>query len=228
MNEQIDTLRLEIDGRWSVEEMAKSLTHLRDLYSLRLVIQLVYEDWKDWDSYYKEFFPPFSSRMRGVTRRLRGQSRFGYSPMMGGTSALDPSNLSEISELLYPQEQLMIQRIEYGSPGVADIGGLGVIVGHVKDLILKLIERRDSKRQRHLENEERELRNQQYRIENANRLVQLARECGYSEPQMRSIVKFVDERQQTFIDLVDAGKIKSISLPSESDRTRRKRRPPSK
>src|SRR5581483_4015272 len=127
-------------------------------------------------------------------------------------------DLIRISNFLYPQEKLEVQRIQYGSEGFKDLAGIGEIVGHIKDFILKLIEHKSAKRQRELENEEKEIRNQQLRIENARSFVALAKECGYSEPEIRSLVHFVDDRQQTLVDLIDTDKIRSVRLLNDNER----------
>jgi len=80
--------------------------------------------------------------------------------------------------VLYPDEELEIRRIEYGSPGFKDLAGLGDIVGHIMEFIFRLIEHRSRREKRKLEND-------RLRIENAREFVQLAKECGYTEADIR-------------------------------------------
>ena len=216
MKETIETLRLGIDGRWTVDEMARSLSHIQDLYNLRLVIQVAFEDWRDWERFYDELlhYPPFR---RSKRRQYLYPALFGAPYQMLPSMPLSSQDLSRISNYLYPQEKLEVRRIQYGSEGFKDLAGLGEIVGHVKDFVLKLIEHKSMKRQRELENEERELKNQQLRIENARNFVSLARACGYSKTEMRGLITFVDERQQTLIDLIDEDKIRSVRLLNDNE-----------
>lgn len=166
MKESIEIIRFEIDGRWTAAEMAKSLIHLEDLYNLRFVLQVVHEDWHDWEHFYYELMH-FPSFRRSLKRRMLHPALFaGLYPTIP-TIPLEPRELSQISNLLYPQEQLEIRRIEYGSPGFKDLAGLGEIVGHIKDFVLAIIEHCSLRKKRNLENEERELKNEQLRIENA-------------------------------------------------------------
>ncbi len=97
----------------------------------------------------------------------------------------------QASELLEPEERLVVQRVLYGSPGIKDLVGVGEIVGHVKDLLVRLIEHWSTRRQRSLENERRELENQQLQVEIAKQFVGLARELGYTKKEMRQLVSSV-------------------------------------
>jgi len=217
MREKIEILRLGIDGRWAAEEMGRSLLHIQDLYNLRLIIQVIYEDWRDLERLYDELMH-FPSFRRGKRRRLIYPALFSNPYQIPPAIPLVSQDLIRISNFLYPQEKLEVQRIQYGSEGFKDLAGIGEIVGHIKDFILKLIEHKSAKRQRELENEEKEIRNQQLRIENARSFVALAKECGYSEPEIRSLVHFVDDRQQTLVDLIDTDKIRSVRLLNDNER----------
>ena len=77
----------------------------------------------------------------------------------------------------------------YCSP---DIIGVGEVVGHVKDFIFKIIDYKDSKKKKELDIEEQNeniqhlrLENELKRIEIAYRYTLLAKECGYSESEIR-------------------------------------------
>ncbi len=72
-----------------------------------------------------------------------------------------------IGRLLGPDERLEIRRLDYASPGVSDLAGIGLIVGHVKDFVHKLIDRRDTQRQRDLKDEKLAVEIEHMRIENA-------------------------------------------------------------
>src|SRR5262249_22484804 len=159
-------------------------------YNLRLVVQVVFEDWLDLERFYDELmhFPPFR---RGKKRRLIYPALFANAYQVHPNIPVTSQDLARLSSFLYPQEKLEMKRIQYGSEGFKDFAGLGEIVGHIKDLILKLIENKSTKRQRELDNEKREIENQQLRIQNAREFIALAKECGYSEFEMRSLVNFV-------------------------------------
>ncbi|MEW6531015.1 MAG: hypothetical protein AB1473_09280 [Thermodesulfobacteriota bacterium] len=218
MDERIKTLHLEIGGRWTVRDMALCLEHTRDLYNLSVVLGIITEDWKDTERFWVEFwhFPPFRKRWR---RRVIDSSMLPLlMPWMPAIPS-DPEALSRLASYLYPQEELEILRINYGSEGFSDLIGVGEAVGHVKDFILKLIEHWLGRRQRNLDNEKRELKNERLRIENAREFVKLVQECGYSESEIRRLVRWVDERQETFIFLIESEKLIGVRILEEKSNT---------
>jgi hypothetical protein len=91
------------------------------------------------------------------------------------------------------------------------------VVGHLKEFVLKLIERRDFRRQRELSDEKAELENERIRLENAKHYVTLAREVGYSDMEVRQLGSLVDVRQEPLARLIDLQKIRSVSSPDSSD-----------
>lgn len=217
MNESTGTIRFEIDGRWSAAELGKSLLHIEELYDLRLVLQVVYEDRLDWEHIYMELphFPPFRRWMkRGIVHPALIAGMYPAIPPL----PLEPQYLSRMASLLYPHERLEVRRIEYGSPGFKDLAGVGEIVRHIKDFVFSIIEHRALRRRRQLEDERKDLENERLRIENARKFVQLAKECGYTESETRKLMAWVDDRQGTFIQLVEDGKITSVKLlPEEAE-----------
>ncbi|MGC8898815.1 MAG: hypothetical protein ACP5ON_11370 [Bacteroidota bacterium] len=214
MERSTQILRLEIDGRWSAEDFGQALVSISDLYDLRLFLELVREDQREWELFYEELmhFPPFRHRWR---------KRFPYWGLvpwaLGFPGALPPvlddAQLSRLSQLLEPEERLEVRRISYASPGATDLAGIGTVIGHIKDFILKLIERQDSKRQRELDQERAALENDRIRLENARNFVALARDLGYSETDLRRLVLYVDGKQGTLVRLIAQQKLRGVSIP---------------
>ncbi len=93
---------------------------------------------------------------------------------------------------------------------MSDMTGIGTVVGHITDFILKLLERYDTRRERELKNERADLDNQRIRIEIARELASLCREAGYSESDHRVLTAFVDGKQEPLIRLISQGKITGI------------------
>ncbi|HYX71480.1 MAG TPA: hypothetical protein VE732_01810 [Nitrososphaera sp.] len=100
-------------------------------------------------------------------------------------------------------EFLRIVQIQYGSPGIQDIAGVGVIVGHVKDFILKIIENVSSRR-------ERELRNTELEIENARRFLQLRRDYNLTEEELIYLIQEINTRQRNIEQLIRENKLISV------------------
>ena len=127
-------------------------------------------------------------------------------------------------DILEPNERLSVCRIRFESPGFKDLAGVGEVIGHVKDFLLRLIQmylerhqRRAENTGRRLDNEKRELENEGKRIENAKSLVELARNCGYTRAEVRKLVAWVDSRQALLVPLIETRKITDVRLLNENE-----------
>lgn len=128
---------------------------------------------------------------------------------------INPSNPPDALRFLEPDEKLYVVRIEFASPGFTDLAGLGTIIGHLKDLLLKLIELAATR-------EERKLENQKRRIEIAREYVNVAKEMGYNIAEVRQLVRWVDSKQSQVIPLIEQTKITGVQVlntPSTSGDT---------
>lgn len=214
MERSTQILRLEIDGRWSAEDLGQALVSVSDLYDLRLFLELLREDQREWERFYDELmhFPPFRHRWR---KRFPYWGAVPWAPGFPGAlpPVLDEAQLSRLSQLLEPDERLEVRRISYASPGATDLAGIGTVIGHIKDFILKLIERRNSKRQRQLDEERAALENDRIRLENARNFVALTRDLGYPETDLRRLVLHVDGKQGTLVRLIAQQKLRGVSIP---------------
>jgi len=217
MNQSIELLRLEMDGRWSAEDLGHALRDLSDLYDLRLFLESLRDDQRDWEHFYEELmhFPPFRHRWR---RKFSTSNPFLCPPPGFGGAALPPildeAHLSRLRRLFEAEERLEVRRVRYASPGITDLAGFGTIIGHLKDFLLKLIERRDTQHQRELSDERASLENDRIRLENARNFVALGRDLGYSETDLRFLVAHVDGKQDSLVRLIDQQKLRSVTTPN--------------
>jgi hypothetical protein len=202
-------MRVEIEGSWTAKDMAESLSSLRELYNVRLGIQMIYEDYRDAPDYIYEMrhLLPF--------RRRRYLNPFLLQQALIAGSSFTITDPAQISRLIAPEEELKVRRIDYASPGLKDLAGLGDIVGHVKDFTLKLIEHFSSRRKRELLDEEQKLKNEALRIQNARNFINLMEELGLDELERRRLVGYVDEKQEPLIRLVAEGKIQNVLMLDE-------------
>jgi hypothetical protein len=214
------SLRIEIDGTWMASEFATAFRSLNDLYSIRAVLQFEREALFEFEDLAWDFPhpPPSVRRIASLMRRRLAGAAFPY----GLPPVIDVQKPRAAFDLLEPNERLFVRRIRFESPGFKDLVGLGEIVGHLKDFMLRLIQmflerpqRRLENAGRRLDNERRELENEGKRIENAKSFVELARTCGYTKADVRKLVSWVDGRQALLVPLIDSGKITNVQLLSE-------------
>lgn len=217
MDTSIRLVRLNFDGRWSADELGQTLLSLSDLYDLRLFLEYLREDHRDWELFCDELmhFPPFRHRWK---RQLSAWRTLPWAPAFGGVPpVIDDAQLSRLSRLFAPEERLEVRRIRYASPGFSDLAGVGVVIGHIKEFILKLVERRDSRRQRELNEERASLENDRIRLENARSFVALGRDLGYSESDLRFLMAHVDRKQEPLIRLIEQQKLQGVSSPESTN-----------
>ena len=213
MNEETLVLRVGIEGRWEAAEFAKSLSALDQLYLTRFALTLEHEELRELRDFYMEgpFGPmPYLHSSRSLRRWLKAAPpavfrRERQLEILGGPADAGPA----IAELLEGHERLLVQRVIYGSPRIKDLVGVGEIVGHLKDMLVRLIDHCSTRRQRNLENDRRELENRKLELEVAKEFVALARDIGYTKREMRQLVAKTVEQQQPLVRLITAGKIVS-------------------
>jgi hypothetical protein len=177
MDPAIKIVRLHIDGHWSAREFGELLLYEKDL--LPLVQRYVKRH---------RFLPP------------------PFLPWLP-TIPTNSDDLIRLSRFLYPAEVLTVRRIRYGSEGTKDLAGLGAIVGHIKDLIIHLVDLHVNRDRRRLENEKLEVDIEFQKIETARNYVSLAKECGYDQTECRKLVSFVSEKQEPIVKLIEQSKL---------------------
>ena len=154
-------------------------------------------------------FPPFMHSPRSFRRWLKIAPPIFFRQerhLLGTSSGAVPVD-ALVSDLLEDGERLLVKRVIYGSPGIKDLVGIGEIVGHIKDLLVRLIDHCSTRRQRSLENERRELENRKLEIEVAKEFVNLAKDVGYTKREMRQLVGMVTDKQRPLVRLIVSGKI---------------------
>jgi hypothetical protein len=209
MNREPRTVRLHIDGLWSAEEMGQFLLDLRDLYNLVFALLLLRDDSRaiSRDLYGPRGGPPPDRFRRWLW------VEFGYLP----PSFPNLKDAEALSQLVEPDERLQVRRIQYGSAGIKDLTGLGEVIGHLKDFLLRLIELKVTSTQRKHENRKRELENQRLQIENAKALVAVGKELGLSEYEMRELAGFVGHKQDRMAELVRDRKLTGLEERASDD-----------
>src|SRR5439155_16529161 len=128
---------------------------------------------------------------------------------------VDHDQLARLSRLLYPHTRFEIRRVQYASPGFADLAGLDSAVGHVKDLLIHVIEHRSS-RPPVLSSDRAALEKQLSRFDNARQFVLLAVELGYSAQDFGNLVRFVDATQDAIVAAVEKHKLVGAMLVADS------------
>jgi len=172
-------LSFEIDENWYAPEMGTFLLHLNDLYRFYLGIEVIHAD----------------EHARNYLRNKKQE----------GEQRLNLTNgLAFISHKAERYNHLRVVRIQYESPGLQDLAGIGVVVGHIKDLALRLIDVAASK-------DERRLKNERLEIENLKERIKIAKDLGFTDKEIKNVLGWAKKRQKTISYLIEEGKIRSVS-----------------
>ncbi len=203
-------LRLEIAGAWSAFDFGQLLSDISELYSLRLLFEILQDDYRELDRFAYEISPFPSARRRLLYRYLAGlPTGFGFA---GALFPIDEQGLSRLSELLDQNERITIRELQYASPGFADLTGIGTAARSVFDFIRWVVEFRDAKASRAHDDERKSLENDAMRIRNARDFLAGVRELGTTETEFRRLVHLVDAKQEALLRAVEDGRLVNVII----------------
>jgi hypothetical protein len=204
MDETPRILRLEIDGQWTADEMAKSFRSLNNLYNLRLAIQIVEDRARDLDRYYRRHnYPPIDFLFDPV---LRLQLFPPYARLLDA----GPRELRDIISAVDSDDELRIRRVRYGSKGHKDLLGIGAIIEQLRKLVGDIVRMPQ-------EYQARREQIKKMQIENARDFVRLRVESAEADRQIRNLAKLAATESLPLIDLADQGKLLGAELISEEN-----------
>jgi hypothetical protein len=140
---------------------------------------------------------------------LRAELRYG-----GGWPPWWPDSIQRFSvaEAL-DGPPLALIRLRHGSPGFVDLAGIGKAMEQLRLLVEFLVQRKDMKSRRALENQSLAEDIIAKQIENAQRFIAAGRdasEAGLSEAEFRQLLTDVDARQRQILRMVESGQIHDL------------------
>lgn len=199
-------MRVEIDGQWEAKDFVDFYESVHTLYSAFAVVSIEQESEYEVERLYREFldfYPPgrmLSRRMRFFLRAQHG--------VAGGAALVPPGKFRDADDLLEPHEHLIVRRCEYASPGVTDFAGIGQVLGHVKDIILRCIDVCVSRRERQLKNELLKQERDAKALQNVAERIKVLKSLGYSDSHCRQILAEVSPAVAKLEALAERGLIK--------------------
>jgi hypothetical protein len=195
------TLRVKIDGEWLATDFERFFRLIDELYALAIGV--------DIDGQGTWFDALIQSRMRQRKNPDEGVDRWLglYEKQYGRT----PNPYLKQKRHL----DLDVLRVEFGSPGFADFLGFGVAIGHMKDIIVKIIDLATTREQRALDTVGKRLDLQAKQIQNAREFVQLvseARGADLDEGKLRELVIRTDVLQGELLPFVERGQLTGADI----------------
>jgi hypothetical protein len=206
-------IRVKIDGEWSVEDFAQFFSSTGYLYAIFAAVDLETELKPKLDPYFD--LPHFLSYAGALPSSAR--RRFAHAlvrAQAGSISLASPEFLKAPASSLMPDEYLKVRRCFYASPGGIDLVGIGQAVGHVKDLILKMVDLKTTGADRELKTQILEQDLKAAGLKNLRDEIGILKELGYAESDIRrmiaasrpavgSLANLADQGQLTFIEEVE-------------------------
>jgi len=203
-------LRIEIEGAWECSEFAELFSSLSRLYWVQVELAGRYFSTAASDPHRHLNW----ERMTGHRRSLAGQEGPIYPSLQEGLfpKSTFQSSVTILSQdgLVSFQAELAVLAIEYGSPGFADLAGLGKAMEEIRKFLEVLIKRRDDARLRAAQDERYELENQKIKLENARAFVSLAEEIGLGPEDTLRLVSYVNQQQSHLSKLVGTYKVVGV------------------
>nr|WP_321233603.1 hypothetical protein [uncultured Psychroserpens sp.] len=206
----MEKFRIEIKGNWSVTDFQSLTSALDYLYESVLTGYLFSKEYEinSFSSYYhngedlmEELLSYWINKIghkdvifldRGRMRRLL-RKEFPY---------------DEKNEYLAP---LKLVQIQYASPGFGDFAGLGAIVGHLKDILLRLMDSRESKRHRDNRYHKERLENLALELEISKELYNHLSRIGFEGEELRKLWQNDAKHLSELSRLISEDKIEKIS-----------------
>lgn len=200
----LDRIRFYIDGDWTVNDQIEFLTIIQNLY--------------DYYSYFHLLTNSGSNNLKTlaiayIQKKIFGESahfyKIGDAYKIFRVEVVDTTKVYE-DRLDKYIEPLKIIELKYASPGFQDIGGLGAIVGHVKEMLFKIIEIYENKNKRKLEEKKAEIENHILELKRNQEYVELLKKTGFSEEEIRKMLLHEIDNTGKLLEYVDKGQLKGI------------------
>jgi hypothetical protein len=210
------TIRFNIEGRWTTHDFSEFFRSVTHLYSLNVLIELERQDNQQLERYYMELRE--FSRMGPLPRRMwRTFARTGMLSDQVGEKLITASSLDRSFDFLEEHEHLRVRRCNYASPGNIDLVGIGQSVGHLKDLVTKIIDVRVQAPERNLRNEILEEERKSAALKNLREQIGILKELGYSEAEVRQIIAKSKPAIEAISGLGERGLISEVKEIDSND-----------
>jgi hypothetical protein len=200
-------LRVSIDERWTASEFAELMSQLQFVADAALFSEV------KLDGQSSTYFP---------FRRIRRRMAY-YDPFLDVEDELRQDayfrrvETQEILKAYSPRisNELKIKRIEYGSPGFADLTGIGKVVEQVRIFTTAIIDRYLHREDREIVRESAAQDLLSKKIKNAEALLNLGDKVGLDGESKRMLISEVLNADYFIEGKIIDGKIKSIDSPAE-------------
>ncbi len=210
------TVRFHINGNWTAQDFTEYFASLNHIYSVLAVVEIERESAREWERHLEDFDFMLHKMMR-TSKRFRHWLTFQRSLTPGPLHLLDASDLERSFAVLESGERLQVRRLQFASPGNTDLSGLGQAMGHVKDIVIKLIDVQVCSNERKIKNEILEEERRSAALRNLREQIAILKDLGYSESEVRAIVASSNPAIEKLLSLINRGLLTGVSDTNDQE-----------
>lgn len=211
-----DILRIEIQENWQNYQLATLLTVLEDIYQLF------------------HFLTTFRATREAYLKNPIPNLNYTEINAKLNFSLNEESTMNDVFELyakiiddrlkVYDRRDVYaynfshkdyffrVLRLNYNSPGSIDLFGIGKVLEFIRDFVKGIINFVDNRKEKKIKIELLEQDLKKAKIENAQKLIGLAKEMKCDNITLNELIEFVETRQDRLIQLVSSSQIKDIKI----------------
>jgi hypothetical protein len=198
------TMRVAIAGEWSVPDFAELMSQIQFLTGMTIFLTVdgrVRDEASDFFKRWERFWPK---------DKLHSMQTLPRVPFNRSVAAQFRVEFQQLMEGMKANYALDVEKVQFASPGSIDLVGFGAIVEQVRLFIKDVLDRRDSKQSRKIQDEIAKQDLLQKQIENAERLVKLRRSSELDDPRIRLLLACMLNADEFFSEKATMGQVIAI------------------
>ncbi|MFC4269603.1 hypothetical protein [Polaribacter marinivivus] len=199
-------LRIRLNQKWSNVDFINLLTAVQNIYELYIINEEI-NSMKSSESFFNSNLNKSSLIITYLEQNFMNSESTMIIRDMNDTKVFTDNDFFRLKFFL--KKELQIIKIKYASPGFADFGGFGAAIGHLKDLLLKLIEVFENRKSNKINNERKEIENDILRIERSKKFIELLKDINYPESKIQKILETEDKSIMVLKNFVENRQIEN-------------------
>lgn len=211
-----DVIRFDIDDKWELNQLSTFLATIEDIYQIFFLLNTFQEEREKHIRY-----PALSVNYSEIEQKLK----FVFGKKSKKVELFDlPSKILNSRLKIFEKEEVYaysfsrkdyffrVIQLKYNSPGNIDLLGVGKAVEMLKDFCLELIKVIQDAKLKKIELKLKEEELKKAKIENMNRIFELAKEMQLDGISLHELYEYVEEKQEKIINLIDKSQLKNVQV----------------
>ena len=158
-------IRIRVDGSWSAREVELFYGYITDVYNILLILLNTDNERANI------FMYEIQAILKAVVDYRAFAITFERTPGVHELWGRADAHSLDLESAIGATQRLRVDSVHFGSEGVHDLIGVAEVIGHLKDLILSIIETYTSRQERLATVRMLELKAEAFEIENQKKLL---------------------------------------------------------